>query len=135
MSLDPAAEGWAHGDQGGLPPFLQPLWTRREGTSVAFAFEATQALCNARGVIHGGMLAAFMDHALGLTARTVAEGPMATVQLGLHYLAAGRPGTLIEGRGEVTRRTRSLVFMRGMLTAGGTPLVAASGIWKLLRPE
>ena len=133
MTLGPAADGWVQGDATGLPPFLQPLWTRREGEAVAFGFEARPELANARGVLHGGILATFMDHTLGLTARIGADpAPMATVQLDLHYVAAAQPGPLIEGRGEVVRRTASLVFLRGTLSAGGRLLLSASGIWKVL---
>lgn len=134
--LDPAAEGWVHGDQTGLPIFLRPLWTRQEGDAVAFGFEAHPELANGRGVLHGGMLAAFMDHTLGLTVRhSTGPRPMATIQLDLHYVAAGETGQFVEGRGELVRRTSSLVFMRGELTQGGRVLLSASGIWKLITPR
>jgi uncharacterized protein (TIGR00369 family) len=136
MSDDPASEGWVQGEQSGLPVFLRPLWTREEPTGPAFAFEAKAELCNARGVIHGGMLATMMDHTLGLTARVASGGiTLATIQLDLNYVAAASPGGLIEGRGEVVRRTSSLVFLRGVLTQRGAVVLSASGIWKAIRPR
>jgi len=32
----------------------------------------------------------------------------------------------------VLRRTRSIVFVRGLLTAGDTLVASAEGVWKLL---
>ena len=133
MTHDPSDDGWTRGDDAGLPETARPLWIRDEPAGRAFGFMARDAHANARGAIHGGMLAVFMDHTLGLTVRTATGGvPVATVQLDLQYLAAGRTGTLIEGRGEVVRRTRSLVFVRGTLTAEGTPVLSATGIWKII---
>jgi acyl-coenzyme A thioesterase PaaI-like protein len=133
VSTQAAATGWNIRDDPGLPEAARPLWTRREGDAWAFAFEARAAHANGSGAIHGGMLATFMDHALGLTVREAVDRmPVATIQLDLQYLAAARPGMLVEARGEVLRRTRSVVFVRGALTAEGAVILAASGIWKVL---
>lgn len=130
---DPATAGWTRGDDVGLPETARPLWIRDEVAGRAYGFLARDAHANARGAIHGGMLAVFMDHTLGLTVRAATGGlPVATVQLDLHYLAAGRTGTFVEGRGEVVRRTRSLVFVRGALTAEGAPVLSATGLWKII---
>jgi acyl-coenzyme A thioesterase PaaI-like protein len=133
MPLDPTTEGWTQAESSGLPAFLHPVWTRREGEHTAYAFGARADLCNARGVIHGGILASFMDQTLGLTARdATGTGQIATIQLDLHYVAAALPDTLVEGRGEVVRKTSSIVFLRGTLTSGGSLLLSATGIWKVL---
>lgn len=133
MRPDPAAGGWTRGDDTGLPETARPLWVREAPEGRVFGFEAREAHANARGAIHGGMLAAYMDHTLGLTVRHAVGGrAVATAQLDLHYLAAGRVGTLVEGRGKVVRLTRSLVFVRGTLTAEGSALLSATGIWKIL---
>jgi uncharacterized protein (TIGR00369 family) len=135
MSFDPAAEGWARTEDLGLPEFLRPMLMRREGDRLAFGFHGHEHLNNGRGVIHGGMLATYIDHALGRTVREAAGGvAVATIQLDLHYLAPGLPGRFIEARGEVTRLTRSVVFIRGALTQGGKPILTASGVWKILGP-
>jgi len=44
---------------------LGPLYIREDGAG--FAFRATGLHCNARGVVHGGMLMTFADQTLGLT--------------------------------------------------------------------
>nr|WP_255574827.1 PaaI family thioesterase [Caldovatus aquaticus] len=88
---------------------------------------------NGRGVVHGGILASIMDHALGKTVGdAVRPQRCATIQLDLHYLAPVAPGEFVTARCEVTRRTRSVVFVRGELFAGGRAVLAASGIWKVL---
>jgi acyl-coenzyme A thioesterase PaaI-like protein len=50
-----------------------------------------------------------------------------------HFLAAVTPGDFVELRGEVTRATRGLVFVRGILAVGETDVAAIDGIWRVLR--
>ena len=39
---------------------------------------------------------------------------------------------MVEARGEIVRGTRSLVFIRGLLTVGERTVAAIDGIWKVL---
>ena len=93
---------------------------------------------NPNGVLHGGVLLAFADHALSLLAWEAAERSVCTtIQLNSHFLDAARPGEFLELRGEVTRRTRGLVFLRGIIgardVAGIKDVAAIDGIWRVLR--
>ena len=73
---------------------------------------------NPSGVVHGGVLMAFADHGLSFLAWEAAErAPCTTIQLNTHFLSSVRPGAFLELRGEVTRRTRGLVFLRGLAGA------------------
>jgi acyl-coenzyme A thioesterase PaaI-like protein len=56
-----------------------------------------------------------------------------TIQLNTHFLAAVTPGEFIELKGEVTRATRGLVFVRGILSVGDREVAAVDGIWRVLR--
>jgi uncharacterized protein (TIGR00369 family) len=132
MSFDPAAHGWRPHEDAALPRVMQGLWFRDEGEGFAYGFETGAAQENGRGVIHGGILATYIDHTIGRTARNAAGVAVATIQLDLHYLAPARPGSFIEARGTVVRRTRSVIFLRGELSAEGRPVLSASGIWKIL---
>ena len=93
---------------------------------------------NGNGVVHGGVLMAFADHGLSFLAWEAAErAPCTTIQLNTHFLDAIRPGEFIELRGEVTRRTRGLIFVRGGIVAHHAERVrdvgAVDGIWRVLR--
>lgn len=113
---------------------LGPLFIRDDGSG--FAFRATERHCNARGVVHGGMLLTFADQVLGLTVqRAVGSVDVATVSLNCDLVAGAVPGDLIEGEAEVTRISRSIVFVRGTLRCDGRVLLNASGLWKRLRGQ
>lgn len=129
-AFDPAADGWSQRIPSGLPSMANPLWQR----GAEYGFQCRDEHANGRGVVHGGVLATFIDHALGLTVREAIGGGMnlATIQLDLHYIAAAMPGQFLVASGEVTRKTRSVVFIRGLLRHDGNTVVAATGIWKIL---
>ncbi|MBO1081296.1 PaaI family thioesterase [Roseomonas haemaphysalidis] len=131
--MNPAEQGWRQQDDPGLPVFFRPLWTRAEGEAVAFGFQTRPEHFNGRDMVHGGIMALFADHALGMTVRRAVEAaPAATIQLDIRYIGVTRPGSFVEVRAEVLRRTRSIVFVRGLVTAGDTLVASAEGVWKLL---
>ncbi|MBY0329579.1 MAG: PaaI family thioesterase [Acetobacteraceae bacterium] len=132
MSFDPESQGWQRFDDPALPKVMLAHWLKPESEGFAYGFETSEAQANGHGMVHGGILATYMDHTIGRVARLAAGGRVATIQLDLHYVAAGRPGQFIEARAAVVRRTRSVVFLRGELTADGKAILSASGIWKIL---
>jgi len=129
--IDPAQDGWSiHADEGFIE-HVGPIWERRDADGMRYAFVADPRHANLLGVIQGGMLMTFADRALGLRAWEAAEGtPCVTIQFEMQFLSSGRIGEFIELRPEVVRRTASLVFLRGVLTAGSRSVAAATGIWK-----
>ena len=133
IPFDPTAQGWTSIEDPAMPPVMLGMWRRAEGEGFALGFQTDPGQNNGNGAVHGGTLATFIDHTLGRVARTAAGGvKVATIQLDLHYLAPGRPGDFVEARGEVVRRTRSVIFVRGTLSVAGRGVLSASGIWKIL---
>ena len=97
------------------------------------AFEATPRHANTSGQIHGGMLMTFADFALCLAATHGLLGERCvTVSLSCEFTAPGEVGDFIESTAEVVRRTRSLTFVRGQVTAGDRILLNYSAIVKRL---
>lgn len=116
-----------------------PVFRKTDGDRARFLFDAQEKHRNPRGVVHGGMLMTFMDNLLAhVVTRAVGDARKATMSLSCDFVAPARPGQRIEGAGEVTRVTRSMVFARGAITAGGATVATGAGVWKLLgdaRPE
>ena len=91
---------------------------------------------NPAGAVHGGILMCFADHVLGLYVWEAADrAPNVTIQLNTHFLSAVQPGDFLELRGEVTRASGSMVFVRGLIAVGDRDVVAVDGIWRVFRPR
>ncbi len=111
-----------------------PLCFREDADGrLRFAFEATPQHANTSGQIHGGMLVTFADFALCLAATHGLAGERCvTVSLSCEFIASGAVGDFVESTAEVVRRTRSLTFVRGQVTAGDRTLLNYSSIVKRL---
>lgn len=108
-----------------------PLWAARDGDGWAYGVVSTDEHLNPAGLVHGGLLATLIDHALSTLAWEAAgRAPCVTVQLDTHFLASVPPGVLIEARGRVVRRTSSLLFMHGTLSVAGSDVLAAQAVMK-----
>ena len=132
-SADLAAAGWKTMPANDYPALIGPFLARREGDGWRYGFVAEQRHLNKGGVVHGGMLVSFADDALGAAVwEAVGRRPVTTVQLNTQFIAPVRLGEFVEMRAEVLRRTRTVVFVRGVLGVGGRTAVHADGVWKIL---
>jgi len=105
----------------------------KDGHTLAFGFRVAPHHLNQGGVVHGGMLVTFIDHAMGAYVHTAAgRKPCSTISLDCNFVSPGKVGDWIECTGEIGRVTSSLVFMEGKLTANGRVVLQAKGIWKIL---
>ena len=133
--FDPAAAGWTYEPEAGFIGLVGPVWRRRDGDHLRFGFLAEDKHANLVGVVQGGMLMTFADRALGMLAWDAAQGSVVTIGFDMAFVDSGRIGSFIELDGEVVRRTASLVFMRGTLSAGRRVIGTCQGTWKILRPS
>lgn len=112
-----------------------PFYVRRESDgSYVTGFRPGERNLNSSGNLHGGAIATFADYTLFMIACDAIQGrPSVTVTLNAELMRAARAETLLTGRGEVLRTTNSLVFVRGVITSEGTPVVSFSGVIKLIK--
>lgn len=107
-------------------------WQQEADGTHVFALSAESRHCNTHEIVHGGLLVTMIDLAMVAAGKAVTGEVLVTVSLSTEFLSAGRAGDLLYARGEVTRRTRSLAFTRGLIQAGGTSLITASAVYKRL---
>ncbi|MGE0415959.1 MAG: PaaI family thioesterase [Acetobacteraceae bacterium] len=134
MSFDPAADGWRPMPSAPLPGGLGIPWSKRDDQGWRYGLLTVPDHANPQGALHGGVLMTLADHGLSLVAWEAARrAPCTTIQLNTHFVAAVRPGDFVWVRGEVTRRTGSMVFTRGLMATPERDVAAVDGIWRILR--
>lgn len=83
-------------------------------------------------MIHGGALMTFADIALGIVAvDAVGEPRCATAQLNYHFVRGVTVGALVTCAPQLVRRTRRMVFARGLFEVGGEIVGSADGIFNI----
>lgn len=126
--------GWTTWSQGGDPyeTLIGPFYFRSEPDgSARCAFEPKAHHCNGGGSIHGGCLMSFADFSLFAIAHNTLKGAHAvTLTFSSEFVGAGAANELVEARGEVIRDTRTVTFVRGIVTQAARPLLSFSGTLK-----
>ncbi len=113
--------------------YVGPVWEQGAKGARKFAFRVDARHVNMRGVIHGGMLMTFADAAFGQAAWDACDhAPVVTLNMQNQFLAPAKKGDLIEVEPVLTRRSRSLIFLRGDFTVDGAPVFSVSSVWKIL---
>ncbi len=123
---------WKRREMKGIPATIGALWTQRDDAGWRYAVQLDENHCNAQGFVHGGVLMTFMDHAMSLLVWEAAERAFcSTIQLDNHFLKALRAPAFVELDFELLRRSRSLVFARGILRCGEDAVMEATGMWSV----
>ena len=113
-----------------------PFYFRIDDKGPVAAFRAERKHMNGAQVMHGGCLMTFADFALFAIANKEMDGGYGlTVAFTSEFLDGPKVGEWIEARGEVLRAGRSLVFVRGIVTADGRPCLNFSGTLKKVRKQ
>jgi acyl-coenzyme A thioesterase PaaI-like protein len=128
------SDGWTIVETSGFINLVGPLWQRMVDGEPEYALIAEDKHHNRRGLVQGGLLMTFADRACGMTARFVSGRPtMATVQLDVHFVDAGKIGETLMARPRVIRTTRSLVFVSAEVKANDRTIIMANGVFKILK--
>lgn len=119
----------------GLDPFEDqtgPFYFREdEAGGVRCAFRAEPRHMNGGGFMHGGCMLTFADFCLFAIAWKVLDSAKAvTVSLNGDFVGPAKAGDLIEATGEVIRAGGSMIFVRGVMSTGGQPMLSFSGVIK-----
>ncbi len=123
-------------DTSGFGAYAGPVL--RDGSR--FTFEIAPHHLNADERLHGGMMMTLASIVLGDVARQAAneKQPGAHVNplsLNCDFVSAGETGETVEGVAEVTRATRTVLFISGELRAGARILMTATGVYSIKAPE
>ncbi len=131
---DLVAAGWKPIRPGAFNVLIGPILHHRDGDTVRFCFRVAPKHDNTGGRTHGGMIMAFCDEVLGLTAHMRRpDDRLFTIGFDCQFIDSSGVGDLVEIEPRVTRETSSLMFLRGDCMVGGRVIASCTGIWKISR--
>ncbi|MFK8021680.1 MAG: PaaI family thioesterase [Pseudomonadales bacterium] len=118
-------------------PFLDllgPLYNKKTASGLTIGFEATEKHCNARGLVHGGVLSSLADIARGYNAAFSSEQPipMVTASLTIDYAGAARLGDWIEIESDVQKVGRTMAFANCYFLVGSKRIARASAVFTVV---
>ncbi|MCF8533768.1 MAG: PaaI family thioesterase [Reyranella sp.] len=113
------------------------LYVKRgaKGTRDEFVmgFRVHPHMCNPAGGLHGGMMMTVADLVGAMGGGTLAglRKFLPTVNMTFDFVAPAKIGDWVEGRAELVRAARSLLFTNIYLTVGEEKILRASSICKI----
>lgn len=118
----------------------EPLFSRTQAREVSIGLVLSQAHCNSRGLVHGGLIASLADNAMGLSCMAAlqeegrgAPGGLVTITLGTDYLGPARIGQWLATDTHFVKTGGSICFADCLLRADGVPVARASATFKVLQ--
>ena len=115
---------------------IGPVYTKTGERGILLGLRARAEHCNARGFVHGAVLAALLDVVCGrnCSARARSNPNLLTVSLTVDYVAAAQDGDWLEASATVTRAGRRLAFADGRVDVAGRPVAKASSVFAVAEP-
>jgi uncharacterized protein (TIGR00369 family) len=111
----------------------EPLYSRRTEAGVTMGLVASPAHTNSRGFVHGGLIAALADNAMGLSCGQQLDGVsgLVTVNLAVDYLGSATVGQWLQVTPTVVKLGASLCFAQAIVSADGRPCARANATFKV----
>ena len=98
---------------------IGPLYGRGKGADLVVGLRVEPKHCNARGTIHGGILATLADVAIGAV----------TANLSLDYAGTAKIGDWVDSRVDIHKRGTRLAFGNCYLCVGEERIARASAVF------
>jgi acyl-coenzyme A thioesterase PaaI-like protein len=116
----------------------EPIFSKREPGKVVLGLHARTVHCNGRGMLHGGLIAALADNAMGLSCVETLigegrkpEGGLVTISLATDFVGAGKLGQWIAFDTRYVKTGRTLCFAQAFVTADGEVIARADARFKV----
>lgn len=120
----------------------EPLYSRTGPREVSIGVYLSDAHCNSRGLVHGGLIASLADNAMGLSCMTAlaAEGRaptggLVTITLNTDYLGSARIGQWLATETSFVKTGGSICFASCLVHADGEAIARANASFKVLQAK
>lgn len=127
---DHAAEGWVPHDDGTFIGTIGAVLERHRDGLIEIALPTTGQHRNLSGVVHGGVVMALFDRAIGVNCRAARpEARMATATLTINLLRQVEVGDFIEFRCRLRKQGRKTCFADAEAWVADRLVATATGLW------
>lgn len=131
---EPPAPYVRHDRRSGLTDPWEPLYSHRQENAVWLGLWAASPHANSRGFVHGGLLTALADNAMGLSCAQARGDPrpsLVTVNLAVDFVSTARVGQWVEVRPSVLRTGSRLCFATALVLADGAVCARANATFAI----
>jgi uncharacterized protein (TIGR00369 family) len=112
----------------------EPLYSRRTERSVHLGLRLAKPHTNARGLIHGGLIASLADNAMGLSCGQVMgwSSSLVTISLAVDYVGSADVGQWLAVESEVIKTGSTICFVQALIKADDVVIARANGTFRVV---
>jgi uncharacterized protein (TIGR00369 family) len=114
----------------------EPLYSRRTDTAVQMGLRLARAHTNSRGLIHGGLITALADNAMGYSCAQMMgwdrSKSLLTISLAVDFIGTAQIGQWLSIEPEVIRMGSTICFAQSLIKAEDVVIARASGTFRVL---
>lgn len=115
----------------------EPIFSRRTTDAIILGLRLARPHTNSRGLIHGGLIAALADNAMGLSCGVkLGDGArLVTVSLAVDYIGTAAIGQWFAVESEVIKTGGTLCFAQCRVTADEAVIARANGTFRVVKAK
>ena len=112
----------------------EPLFSKKSERSVSMGLRLAKAHTNARGLIHGGLIASLADNAMGYSCAQATNWTTSfvTVSLSLDYVGSAGIGQWLAVDCDVIRTGSTLCFAQCLIKSDNTVIARGNGTFRVV---
>ena len=112
----------------------EPLYSRRTDKAVIIGLRLAKPHTNARGLIHGGLIAALADNAMGLSCGQQLGGTTSLVTIGLSvdFVGSATIGQWLTVESDVIRTGSTICFAQSLVKADDITIARANATFRVV---
>jgi uncharacterized protein (TIGR00369 family) len=112
----------------------EPLYSKRTDNAVIIGLRLAKPHTNGRGLIHGGLIAALADNAMGYSCAQQMGGTSSLVTIGLavDFIGAAKVGQWLAVESDVIRTGSTICFAQSLIKADGLTIARANATFRVV---
>src|SRR5215831_2660070 len=112
----------------------EPLYSKRTARAVILGLRLAKPHTNSRGLIHGGLIAALADNAMGYSCAQVMgwTSSLVTISLAVDYVGTAEIGQWLAVESEVIKTGSTICFAQSLIKADDTVIARANGTFRVV---
>ena len=133
-STDIPAGFEAHFRKAPLTDPWEPLYSKKTDKAVIIGLRLAKPHTNARGLIHGGLITALADNAMGYSCAQVTNWTTSfvTISLSIDFVGSAGIGQWLAVESEVIKTGSTICFAQSLIKADDAVVARASGTFRVV---
>ena len=115
----------------------EPLYSKRTEKAVIMGLRLAKFHTNARGLIHGGLIASLADNAMGYSCAEVTGwvSSFVTISLSIDFTGTAEIGQWLSVESDVIRTGGTICFAQSLIKADEIVIARASGTFRVVKAK